>query len=97
MNNGLHGRYLEQLEAWNEAREVASELVTAFNEDRVSKAVNDFSGDVNFPSLSDVKSLLVNVMFLDGRDTIDQMAREIMEWGTVESSTTTKGHPAAAA
>lgn len=96
MNNGLHGQYLEQLEAWNEARKVASELVTAFNENALSEVLSDFRGVVNFPSLSEIKSLMVEVMFLDGRDTIDTLARKVMEWGTVES-TSSKAHPAVAA
>lgn len=80
MNNGLNGRYLEQLEAWNTARRFASELVTAFNENNISAVLSRWSGSVTFPSISEIKSLLTDVLFLNGHDTIDTLARSVMKW-----------------
>lgn len=83
MNNGLHGRYLEQLEEWNTARTIAKELVRAFHRDNLSDVVIRWQGDVTFPSYSHIKSLLADVLFLGGRDTIDTVARAVMDWITL--------------
>jgi hypothetical protein len=83
MNNGLHGRYLEQLENWNEARKVAKELVRAFHRDALSEVVHRWKATVSFPSYSHIKSLLADVLFLGGRDTIDTVARAVMDWITL--------------
>jgi hypothetical protein len=86
MNNGLHGRYLEQLEEWNESRTIAKELVRAFNENSLSGVTSRWSHRVNFPSISHIKSLLADVLFLGGNDTIDTVARAVMDWITLEEN-----------
>jgi hypothetical protein len=83
MNNGLHGRYLEQLEQWNTARTVAKELVRAFRRDALNEVENRWKATVSFPSYSHIKSLLTEVLFLSGRDTIDTVARAVMDWITL--------------
>jgi len=40
MNNGLDGRYMAQLEAWNNARQFAAELVRAFYENGMSDVLS---------------------------------------------------------
>lgn len=78
MNNGLRGRYLEQLQAWNHARTVAAVLVQAFHENKLRRAIDHL--DVSIPSMSDLKKLLNNSVFLDGHSTINTVARGVMEW-----------------
>jgi len=80
MNNGLRGRYLEQLEAWNRARQFAAELVSAFYEDGISDVLKRWKDTVSFPSKKTIKKILNNVVFLDGHDTINTVARSVMEW-----------------
>lgn len=80
MNNGLHGRYLEQLEAWNEARRFASELISAFYEDGINSVLSRWTNGVSVPSRSEIKQLLNDVVFLDGHDTITKVARSVMKW-----------------
>ena len=80
MNNGLRGRYLEQLEAWNNARQFASELVSAFYENDIGDVLSRWDVTVSFPSRSEIKSLLNDIVFLNGRDTIDTVARAVIEW-----------------
>ncbi|AAL55030.1 hypothetical protein HfxHF1_150 [Halophage HF1] len=82
MDNGLHGRYLEQLEAWNLARQFSAELVTAFyDKTRSLRGVVKEWMDVReavFPRLDAIKQMVSNVLFLNGRDSIDQLARQVM-------------------
>ncbi|QRD99713.1 hypothetical protein VOLN27_90 [Halorubrum virus VOLN27B] len=82
MNNGLHGRYLEQLEAWNLARQFSAELVTAFYDKTHSlrEVVSKWMDirDAVFPRLDAIKQMVSNVLFLNGRDSIDQLARQVM-------------------
>lgn len=80
MNNGLRGRYLEQLEAWNKAREFAAELVRAFAKSGIRNVLSRWEDTVEFPSLSEIKQLLNKVVFLNGHDTINKVARSVMEW-----------------
>lgn len=80
MNNGLKGRYLDQLEAWNQARKFASELIDAFYENGISNVLSRWSDNVSLPSKGEIKSLLNDVLFLDGRGTIDTVARSVMKW-----------------
>ena len=88
MNNGLHGRYMAQLEAWNNARKFAAELIDAFGEDNLSDVLSRWSGSVSFPSISEIKSLLSDVLFLNGHDTINKLARSVMDWdGWYENKT----------
>lgn len=102
MDNGLRGRYLAQLEAWNEARQFASELVEAFSQDALSDVLSRWSNAANFPSLSAIKSLMADVMFLDGIDTINRVAQAVMDWdGWYGDDASTRprrsGNPAVAA
>lgn len=88
MNNGLNGQYLEQLEAWNTARMFAAELIDAFGENNLSDVLSRWSGSVSFPSISEIKSLLSDVLFLNGHDTINKLARSVMKWdGWYENET----------
>jgi hypothetical protein len=88
MNNGLNGRYLEQLKAWNTARQFAAELIDAFGENELSGVLSRWSGSVSFPSISKIKSLLSDVLFLNGHDTINTLARSVMKWdGWYENQT----------
>jgi hypothetical protein len=80
MNNGLNGRYVEQLKEWNHAREIAAELVRAFTENRLSDALGVLKKRMNIPSPDEVKRLLTDVLFLDGDDTVNTVARSVMEW-----------------
>lgn len=90
MDNGLHGRYLEQLEAWNDAREFAAELVRAFYNNGIKLTLQNWQEKADFPSISEVKSILNDVMFLDGHDTINKIAGEVMTWdGWYETPSTT--------
>ncbi|AGM10844.1 hypothetical protein M192_gp035 [Halorubrum tailed phage 8] len=82
MNNGLHGRYLEQLEAWNLARQFSAELVTAFYDSArsIRSVVNKWMEvrNARFPRLDAIKQMVSNVLFLSGRDSIDNLARQVM-------------------
>jgi len=82
MDNGLHGRYLEQLEAWNLARQFSAELVTAFYDKTtpLREVVKKWMEirNVVFPRLDAIKQMVSNVLFLSGRDSIDQLARQVM-------------------
>ncbi|QIR31261.1 hypothetical protein M1M18_gp039 [Halorubrum virus Serpecor1] len=82
MDNGLHGRYLEQLEAWNLARQFSAELVTAFYDKARSlrEVVNKWMEvrEARFPRLDAIKQMVSNVLFLSGRDSIDNLARQVM-------------------
>ncbi|UBF19423.1 hypothetical protein HRTV-10_gp94 [Halorubrum tailed virus 10] len=82
MDNGLHGRYLEQLEAWNLARQFSAELVAAFyDKTRSLRGVVKEWMEVReavFPRLDAIKQMVSNVLFLNGRDSIDQLARQVM-------------------
>jgi hypothetical protein len=90
MDNGLRGRYLEQLEAWNNARQLAAEIVAAYgSSNRTIGHVLDewgFQGIGSaIPSISQIKKLMSEVVFLDGHSTIDKLARNIMDWQEWES------------
>lgn len=87
MNNGLNGRYMAQLEAWNNARKFAAELVESFYENGVSDVLNKWEGEVSFPSLSEIKTLLNQVLFMNGNDTIDTIARSVIDWEGWEDNT----------
>lgn len=88
MDNGLRGRYLEQLEAWNTARQFAAELVEAFYENNISGVLSRWKDTVSFPSKESIKQILNNVVFLNGHDTIDTVARSVIDWeGWYENST----------
>lgn len=92
MNNGLNGRYLEQLEAWNTARQFAAELLTAFYENGISGVLSRWQDSVSYPSKSEIKTMLNDVLFLDGHDTINQLARSVMKWdGWYENSVPSSG------
>jgi hypothetical protein len=82
MDNGLHGRYLDQLEAWNLARQFSAELMVAFyDKSRSLRGVVKEWMDVRdavFPRLDAIKQMVSNVLFLNGRDSIDQLARQVM-------------------
>jgi hypothetical protein len=82
MNNGLNGRYLDQLEAWNLARKFSAELVTAFYDKTSSlrEVVKKWMEvkQASFPRLDELKQMVSNVLFLGGRDSIDTLARQVM-------------------
>jgi DNA repair protein RadC len=82
MDNGLHGRYLEQLEAWNLARQFSAELIAAFYDKTRSLrgVIQEWMELRNavFPNLDTIKQMVSNVLFLNGRDSIDQLARQVM-------------------
>jgi hypothetical protein len=80
MDNGLRGQYLEQLEAWNNARQFAAELVEAFCKNGIGDVLSRWKDTVSFPSRSEIKKLLNGVVFLGGHDTINQVARAVIEW-----------------
>lgn len=80
MNNGLRGRYLDQLEQWNRAREFAAELVEAFCNGSISDVLSKWSESVTFPPRSEIKKILNSVVFMDGRSTIDIVARSVIDW-----------------
>lgn len=87
MNNGLNGRYMAQLEAWNNARKFAAELVEAFYENGISEVLSEWKETVSFPSLSEIKTLLNRVVFMNGHDTIDTIARSVIDWEGWEENT----------
>lgn len=83
MNNGLQGRYLDQLNAWNNARNFAAELVSAFknSDESIQDVIRRWKNpDVSLPSLSQIKNVLSDVVFITGRSCIDRVARAAMKW-----------------
>lgn len=79
---------MAQLEAWNNARQFAAELVEAFYENGLSDVLSKWEETVSFPSLSEIKTLLNRVVFMNGDDTIDTIARSVIDWEGWEENTT---------
>lgn len=78
---------MAQLEAWNNARQFAAELVEAFYESGLSDVLSRWEETVSFPSLSEIKTLLNQVVFMNGDDTIDTIARSVIDWEGWEENT----------
>lgn len=80
MRNGLDGRYGVGLESWNQARSLAADLIEAFYGSNKSFSAVLEEYDYSFPSLSEIKQAVNEVVFHKGRDKIDVLARSIMMW-----------------
>lgn len=80
MRSGLEGRYGTGLESWNNARSLAADLIECFygSNKPMSEILQEYN--FKFPSLSEVKKAVNEVVFHTGRDKIDTLARSIMRW-----------------
>lgn len=83
MNNGLRGRYLNHLEAWNDARQFAADLIAAYYAS--GRELHDVLARwnqqaVEFPTLSELKRMVNRVLFNSARDAIDEIARAALTW-----------------
>lgn len=108
MNNGLRGRYLPSLEAWNNARRFAADLVEAYHDGdhAIEKLISEWQIGHVLTSISPLKDLMSKALFLHGRNAIDKIARSLIQidgWSdAIPPSETNKtvrmpGHPAEAA
>lgn len=87
MNNGLNGRYLSQLEKWNQARSLAAKLIKAFYDSNLSEAVKDVDTVFVIPPVSELKSNLMEIVFINQETAVDNVARSIMQWHEKEIQT----------
>ena len=91
MNNGLDGRYMAALQAWNDARAMASEIAKAvYDSDRsVQNVLDHWNTDADFPPAGQFATKVMMQSTSDGRTEIDSLARWIMGFdGWMDSFTT---------
>mgnify|MGYP006267949237 CR=1 FL=1 len=80
MDNGLSGRYLTSLEKWNQARSLAATLIDAFYDSRLEEAIEDVDTIFVVPPAQNLKSKLMEIVFVNQEDAVDNVARSIMQW-----------------
>lgn len=86
MDNGLDGRYPDQLQQWNQSRKLAANLIAAFYNGSLKTTIENTDTEVEFPPFGDLKSLLMEVIYMDGNDSVDKVAKSIIEWRPPEST-----------
>lgn len=90
MNNGLQGRYQEQLEQWNEARLIAAEALYAYKN---GGSIQDVLDDFDLGSMiQNIKQELMKFLS-SGTEHVNEVARTIYyevtdhsEYGTIQST-----------